>query len=340
MVRYWLLAGCLLAGLLGMPGSPAPAGAAASLDACATIDDDSARLRCYDEMAGRKPKESLSPAAAPPAETKRPPASPPSYLSWKWQLDEKSRRSRFAIMPHRQNYILPFTYNFHQEKQTYEAANPDVEVQDAEVKFQLSLKIKLWEDILGTNMDLWATYTQLSLWQFYNTEFSSPFRETNYEPEILLNYRTDTDILGLMRNRFIQVGLNHQSNGRGEPLSRSWNRIVANFGFERDVFNLVLKTWARIPESEDKDDNRDITSYLGYGEIWAGYIWKKWHLGLMFRNNFRFDENRSALQLEASFPLIEHLNGYVQYFTGYGESLIDYNHYTNRIGLGVVVKDW
>jgi phospholipase A1 len=325
---------------MGMPGIPAQAEAAGSIEACAAIEDDAARLRCYDEAAGRRPKEQAASAAVPAAPAKPAAAEQPSFLSRKWQLDEESRRKKFAIMPHRHNYILPFTYNSTQEKQTYEAVNPNVEVQDAEVKFQLSLKMKLWEDILGTNMDLWAAYTQLSLWQFYNTEDSSPFRETNYEPEILINYRTNTDIFGIMRNRYIQVGLNHQSNGRGEPLSRSWNRIVANFGFERDEFNLVLKTWARIPESDADDDNPDITSYLGYGEIWAGYVWKQWHLGLMFRNNLRFDENRSTLQLEASFPLIEHLNGYIQYFTGYGESLIDYNHYTNRIGVGVMIKDW
>jgi phospholipase A1 len=235
---------------------------------------------------------------------------------------------------------MPFSYNFHQEKQTYESANPGTEIDDAEIKYQLSVKVKLWQDVFGTDMDLWFAYTQLSFWQFYNTEFSSPFRETNYEPEILLNYRTDTNIFGIMRSRFIQIGLNHQSNGRGEPLSRSWNRVVANFGFERDAFNLQLKTWARISESADKDDNRDITSYMGYGEIWLGTVWRDYHLGIMLRNNLRFDENRGALQFEVSFPLIEHLNGYVQYFLGYGESLIDYNHYTNRIGLGVMLKDW
>ena len=114
-----------------------------------------------------------------------------------WQLDDESRRHRFAIMPHRQNYILPYSYNFTQEKQDLrERPSRAADIQDAEAKFQLSLKMKLWEDILGTNMDLWAAYTQVSFWQVYNTEFSSPFRETNYEPEILLNYRTDTDLWG------------------------------------------------------------------------------------------------------------------------------------------------
>ena len=343
MNRYRLLVICLLVGFIGMPGGPAPAKAAGGVDACAAIDDDALRLRCYDEAAGRRPKQPAAPAAAtaaPPAQPTPAAASRPSVLSRMWQLDDESRRHRFAIMPYRQNYLLPYTYNFAQEKKTYEAANPGTEIQDAEAKFQISLKMKLWEDILGTNMDLWAAYTQVSFWQVYNTEFSSPFRETNYEPEILLNYRTDADLFGLLRNRFIQVGLNHQSNGRGNPLSRSWNRFVANFGFERGDFNFLVKTWARIPEGESRDDNPDITSYLGYGEVWAGTVWRDYHLVLMFRNNLRFGENRSALQAEVSFPLLEHLNGYVQYFAGYGESLIDYNHSTNRIGVGVMVKDW
>jgi phospholipase A1 len=342
MNRYWLLAGSLLAGLIGVPGTPTPVSAAGGYEQCTSIDDDALRLRCYDEAAGRKPTQPAAPVATAtplPAQTTVIAAPQVSALSRMWQLDDESRRHRFAIMPYRQNYLLPYTYNFTQEKATYEAAFPGVDVQDAEAKFQISLKMKLWQDILGTDMDLWAAYTQVSFWQVYNTEFSSPFRETNYEPEILLNYRTNIDLWGL-RNRFIQVGLNHQSNGRGAPLSRSWNRITANFGFERGDLNLVLKTWMRIPEAASSDDNPDIASYLGYGEIWAGTIWMNYHLALMFRNNLQFDENRSALQCEVSFPLIEHLNGYVQYFVGYGESLIDYNHFTNRIGLGVMVKDW
>jgi phospholipase A1 len=335
MIHHLLLAGMLLAGLLGMQGSPAPVEAAASFDACAAVEDDAARLRCYDEAAGRRPRESVGAADSQAQQHKE-----PSYLSKKWQLDKESRKDRLAIVPYRANYLLPYTYNFSQNKQVYEAVDPGADIKDAEAKFQISVKVKLWESILGTNTDLWFGYTQLSLWQVYNTAFSSPFRETNYEPEILLNFRTDTDLFGLMRNRFVQVGLNHQSNGLGGPLSRSWNRIVANLGFERDAFNLVFKTWARIPESGDKDNNPDITSYMGYGEIMMGYLWKDYAVAATFRNNLRFDENRNALQLDVTFPLIKFLNGYVQYFVGYGESLIDYNHFTNRIGVGVMVKDW
>jgi len=351
MIRRLFVAGLLLVCFWGATGTAAAASVAEGFGACAAIADDAARLRCYDGVAGREPKaagrDEDAPATPPTAAEiapETPPqaaeSAPPSYLSAKWQLDEQSRRRRFAIMPYRANYILPFTHNFSQDKEAYESAHPGTKLQDTEIKYQLSLKVKLWENILGENMDLWFGYTQASFWQFYNTEFSSPFRETNYEPEILLNFRTDADLFGLLRNRFIQVGYNHQSNGRSAPLSRSWNRVMANFGFERGDFDLLLKTWVRIPESAGKDDNRDISAYLGYGEIWAGYRWKDYHPAAMFRNNLRFGENRSALQVELSFPLIEHLNGYFQYFAGFGESLLDYNRYTNRIGLGILVKDW
>ena len=116
--------------------------------------------------------------------------------------------------------------------------------------------------------------------------------------------------------------------------------MVANFGFERGRFSLLLKTWYRIPESAKDDDNPNIEKYLGYGEIWAYYFLKKHRFGLMLRNNFSFHTNRGALQAEWSFPIYEWVNGYVQYFVGYGESLLDYNHTVNRIGIGFIVADW
>jgi outer membrane phospholipase A len=81
------------------------------------------------------------------------------------------------------------------------------------------------------SMDIWIAYTQRSFWQFYNFADSAPFHETDFEPELLLNVRTKYRFLGF-RGCFNNAGLNHQSNGRAEPLSRSWIRVVANFGFK------------------------------------------------------------------------------------------------------------
>ena len=314
-----------------------PAKKADGVDACKKICDDSERLYEYDRMAGLDPK--------PPGKS--------SYLSKAWLLDDESREKagRWAIRAHRENYFLLYTYNGNLDKEPYESVNPGTQLQDAESKFQISLKMKLLEDIpvFGKKADVWAAYTQLSQWQFWNWSNSAPFRETNYEPEVLFNTRMGDDLVRLGRDplklQFIQVGLNHQSNGQSEPLSRSWNRLMANFGVEWEPFDVVLKTWYRLPESAENDDNPDIDSYLGYGELWAGYHGKTcgidYHLGLMFRNNLRFDEdNRSTLQLGFDFTCIGPLNCYIQYFTGYGETLVDYNHYTNRIGVGVMIKDW
>jgi len=269
-------------------------------------------------------------------------------------LEEQSRQARLALA-YRQNYILLGMYNFHMEKQLWESVNPGMELQDYEIKYQLSLKLKLfditdnsvtgdWERHLGMHIDLWLAYTQLSFWQIYNASISRPFRETNYEPELILNGRMDKDLFYDWKLRFIQIALNHQSNGQSDPLSRSWNRLMFNFGFERENLDVVLKTWYRFPESTN-DDNPDIESYLGYGELSAGYrrnLWGiDWRFSLMFRNNLRFDnENRSALQLGVEANLFGPLNLYIQYFTGYGESLINYNSYANTVGAGVSVKDW
>jgi phospholipase A1 len=63
---------------------------------------------------------------------------------------------------------------------------------------------------------------------------------------------------------------------------------------------------------------------------------------MMLRNNLRSD-NLGAVQLDWSFPLPwigDKLSVYVQYFNGYGESLLDYNKSVNRISAGFMLVDW
>jgi len=60
----------------------------------------------------------------------------------------------------------------------------------------------------------------------------------------------------------------------------------------------------------------------------------------MIRDNLDFSDNHGALQLGWSFPVTNKVKGYVQWFNGYGESLIDYNSYSNSIGVGIKLSDW
>lgn len=319
------------------------AGLPKGLNECAAIEDEALRLQCYDELAGRsKPKEiaPVQTASAPPQELHE--ASPLSDL---WESGKSRSRSRFNIKMHRSNYIMPFTYNRSPNNEPVHDLDLDTEVHESEVAFQLSIKSKLWEGVLGKDMDLWVGYTQRSFWQLYDTD-SAPFRETNYEPELLLNLPMSMDLLG-MTLRTVNLGINHQSNGRGEPLSRSWNRFVANFGFEKenvfsggDTLVLQLKSWCRIPESSSSDDNPDIEDYLGYGEIWGYYLWEGHRFGMMVRNNLDFSDNRGAFQVEWSYPLNDRISWYFQCYTGYGESLLDYDHTVNRLGIGFILTDW
>ena len=290
---------------------------------CADIADDGDRLACYDRLSGRPPGQEEA----------------PSRLSRLWELDRDSRRGKYAITPYRSSYILPYTFNATPNEGPIREAEPGRTVQKEEIKFQISFKTKLWQDIFGGDTDLWMAYTQLSFWQFYNFDDSAPFRETNYEPELLVNVRTNFRVMGF-RGRYVNAGFNHQSNGRAEPLSRSWNRVVANAGFERDGVIVVLNGWYRIPESARDDDNPGIERYLGYGQINVDSLWRGHRFGLFLRNNLRSRGNKGALQLEWSFPLILRVSGYVQYFNGYGESLLDYNASANRIGIGFILRDW
>ena len=283
---------------------------------------------------------------------------------WDMSLRQGKERNIFALWPYRPCYILPVAYNSSPNEDAFLDFDPDAAAQHNEVKFQISFKFKLWEDIFRGSLkdtiekssgirgvDVWIGYTQLSFWQLYNSAFSSPFRDTNYEPELLFNLRLQHEIPGLggMKLQFINVGFNHQSNGRSEPLSRSWNRIVANFGLEKnfgaekkDSFNLLLKTWYRLPEDDINDDNPDMTDYMGYGELWGTLYWKNQRFALMFRNNLQ-SENKGAVQLDWSFPLPfigDKVSVYLQYFNGYGEGLLDYNTSMNRISAGFMLTDW
>jgi len=260
----------------------------------------------------------------------------PSWLGRQFELDESEKRGTWRLNPHWPNY---FTARYTTEPNQASSPDPDLDVLHGELKFQISVKTKLIEELFSERVDLWAAYTQQSYWQIWQT--SGPFRETNYEPEAFVAGRVDVPV-GPLQWRMVSFGFNHHSNGQGNSLSRTWNRLIAQFGFERGGFDLLLRPWWRIPENEANDENPDIEDYLGHGDLVARYSRDGWILAMTLRNNLQSDPNRSGVrfQIAAPLPWTERAKLFGEYFTGYGESLSSYDHKEQSFVIGIAVSDW
>jgi len=254
---------------------------------------------------------------------------------WEKRIEADARRESFTLTARKPNYIL--VSSMQQPNQApYEFTGSADRLENQEIKFQLSFQTKMGDDLAGGNGDLWFGYTQVSYWQLFNGAISAPFRETNYEPEFYFSWLTSYDLFGL-KLRSVDAGFVHQSNGRAEPLSRSWNRVFADFKLVRGDFALGFRPWLRIKENAATDDNPDIRDYLGSYELRALYHWRGQVFSFMGRNLL---DDRYNAELAWSFPVTGKLRGLVQWYNGYGESLIDYNYKMNRIGVGVLLTDW
>ena len=270
-------------------------------------------------------------------------------LTDRWELDDDANRGRFLLRPYKPMYIsfmdwtsslngAPGTPN---PLNTTDASNASLANQGrrAETTFQISFKSKVAENLFGDNGDLWVGYTQRSMWQIYSQQLSRPFRETNYEPEVMAVFRTNYR-LGGWHGRLASVSLNHHSNGRSLPLSRSWNRIIFQAGLERERWTLLLRPWWRIPEDANDDDNPDISNFYGRGEAVAIYRHGGHEWALTVRHSLRLNPSRGSVGLEHAFPISSYLKAHINLFHGYGASLIDYNHRQTRIGIGVSLTQW
>jgi hypothetical protein len=175
-------------------------------------------------------------------------------LGERWELDPGTKQGRFLLRPYKPMYVLPVRWSDDPNQQpTSDGVGNSVsapqDLRALEAAFQISLKSKIWETVGGSNLDVWLGYTQKSHWQVYTPALSRPFRETNYEPEVFGIWGIDQPLFLGWRARFLGLGFNHQSNGRSQPLSRSWNRIIAQAGFENGDWSVLARPWWRISES-------------------------------------------------------------------------------------------
>lgn len=232
----------------------------------------------------------------------------------------------FSLYPYKKNYLLPITYTSHQidERNKLETA------------FQISLEKPISYNFFRLDESISAAYTQKSFWQ--TSKHSSPFRETNYEPEVFIQFPYKENTL----LKAYKLSLLHSSNGKNDENSRSWNRIYLEGYFQFSNLFFIPKIWLRLPEASSDDDNPNIQEYYGNGDLTFLYAYKKHTFELMLRNNLKLDEqNKGAAELNWTFPLPEIFSttntyGLLQIFSGYGNNLIDYDKEIHKIGLGIV----
>ena len=338
----------------------APEHVSQQLAACAAQADTAQRLACYDRLAsahGVAPTAAapapevaaVSPGQQPTAFPTKPQADPAGSvdpvveaaaeytMDSHWELGEKNRRGTFVFRPHNPNYLVA-NRSYRPNEAPYRpfrAADFAGKLSHAELEFQLGFKMKVVETAFELPMDVWFGYTQNSFWQAGNSAASSPFRETNYQPEVMLVTPLNASILGT-NLKFLNLGFTHQSNGQSSTLSRSWNRFYAQVGLERGPLSMTARVWKRVNESIEEDNNPDIADYLGHGELTGTYRMDGHEFSGMLRRNLH--TKKGATQLGWAFPLAGPVKGYVNVFSGYGQSLIDYNYFQRSVGAGVVIK--
>ena len=314
---------------------------------CRSISDATARLACYDAAFGGVEPSVIEQDEPIRQRSLESPVRGPleSRLDERWELSPGSKQGTFHLRPYKPVYILAAFHASSPNRQP-RSANPEntatspLDVRDTEAKYQISFKSKLWENVIGDYSDLWFAYTESSRWQLYNAGASRPFRETDYEPEVMLTFRTPFSVFG-WEGRMAGIGINHQSNGRSIPLSRSWNRLIGTLGLEKGDWTVTARYWSRINEDPEDDDNPDIEDYIGRADLLVTRTWRRHELALSLSHSLRDGErSRGSIGLDWAFPISGNLRGYLQIFNGYGESLIDYNHSATYVGFGVSLVNW
>lgn len=258
-----------------------------------------------------------------------------SVLQQRLREEALIESSAVALTLDQPNYVLPLYYTASPNHAIYTGQTPNGQsIKKEEFKAQISLKYPIWQHIAGSRFHLGMSYTQSFFWQIFSR--SQFFRETNYMPAITLSNNFHHNWMGT-------VGLVHQSNGRGGDLERSWNRLYFDLLLSGKRWMVSVKPWVLVFKAYSSDlHNPDISRYLGHGRVLvAAQLGKGQQLSFYVRNAIESVFKRGAYNLSYSVPIYgRNLRFYVQAFSGYGQSLIEYNHKTRAVGMGFAFNDW
>lgn len=213
-------------------------------------------------------------------------------------------------------------------------------------RFQLSFKYRPFDTqslparLIPALGQMYFGYTQTSLWDLAGD--SRPFRDTSYRPSLFWQGRVGD--AGGLAPVFLRGGYEHESNGKDDIRSRSIDTLFLQPAWRKDFASGQTLFFApRFHTYIDRDDNRDIARYRGYADWLLRYGNED---GWLFSTRLRRGTSgHGSGQFDLSHPLREPLfsrvGGFLhfQVFTGYGETLLDYNVKNApqfRIGFSIV----
>jgi len=260
----------------------------------------------------------------------------------------------FDLMSHHSNFLLfgGYTSNNliekHWDSKGYRDRSKDYTRNSNEAQFQISLKVPLVLNIFKSGADLYVAYTQNSFWQVYDNKHSRPFRETNYMPELFIQWQPKID-LGWSTLEKTRLSFIHQSNGQDIGYSRSWNRTEAMVQLRNKNIKYGFNFWDRWnennklnPSDSDGDDNPNLEHYIGKQKFFINYDIGHYGLSLEHQNDiFKYDINKGNTKFDITLPSpSDNFNFFIRYFHGYGESLIDYDVKIQRLSFGVKIHEW
>lgn len=225
----------------------------------------------------------------------------------------------------------------------------------SQAKFQLSIKYNIWPN--KSAHSVYFGYTQLSFWDIY--DYSTPFAEINFNPVAVYEYRLkrpEPSAYWYCGTTLFRAALEHSSNGKSGLESRAFNRIVGTttfgcYGSQQEHLEVRFDVW---PPLLFAAENPDLTDFIGYTELTVQWLSEQrgtWYgqveLATKLRKGASAGAGVGALYLDASWrPNYGELSQlfrftpylFMQFFTGYAESLSTYNvpqtHF--RVGLGLV----
>lgn len=241
----------------------------------------------------------------------------------------------FGLKPHHVNYVLPFGFR----ERPYESSIPQLDFTNIEAQLQVSLKLMLTKNHLGLGEKYYIAYTQRAFWQLYIN--SSPFRESLYSPEAFVAFPIN-DSSSMFGLRSLTFGYKHESNGQPDTdgITFESGETLKNFSRSLDYFYLELRTqhnslvsdFTLLAPFDDFSDNPGIMDYRGHTQLKLTYFVNEHMFTLMGRGNLR--TQKGAVETTYSYPLLNDANFYVKIFSGYGESLIDYNRELTKYSIG------